>query len=34
VVQENFAGVPKEERYAMIAGNAIEFFHLPAENGS
>ena len=24
----NFAGVPEEERYKMVAGNAVEFFHL------
>jgi len=28
VIDETFAGVPAEERYAMLAGNAIEFFHL------
>ena len=28
VIDWNFAGVPEEERYKMVAGNAIEFFHL------
>lgn len=28
VIDETFVGVPAEERYAMLAGNAIEFFHL------
>ncbi len=28
IVGENFAGVPEDERKAMVAGNAIEFFHL------
>ncbi len=31
VIEESFAGVPEDERYAMLAGNAIEFFHLDAE---
>jgi predicted TIM-barrel fold metal-dependent hydrolase len=30
IVEDNFAGVPEDERYAMVAGNAIEFFHLDA----
>src|SRR5581483_4792419 len=30
VVKRNFAGVPDDERYRMVAGNAIEFFHLDA----
>jgi predicted TIM-barrel fold metal-dependent hydrolase len=29
-IQEAFAGVPDDERYRMLAGNAIEFFHLNA----
>jgi len=28
VIDETFVGVPADERYAMLAGNAIEFFHL------
>jgi predicted TIM-barrel fold metal-dependent hydrolase len=28
VIEECFAGVPDNERYEMIAGNAIRFFHL------
>jgi hypothetical protein len=28
VIDETFAGVPPDERYAMLAGNAIEFFKL------
>ena len=28
VIDETFAGVPEAERYAMLAGNALEFFHL------
>ncbi len=31
VMDESFAGVPEDERYRMVCGNAIEFFHLPAE---
>jgi len=27
-IEKTFAGVPEEERYAMLAGNAIRFFHL------
>lgn len=30
VVDESFTGVPPEERRAMVAGNAIDFFHLGA----
>jgi uncharacterized protein len=30
VLETNFAGVPDAERYRMVAGNAIEFFHLEA----
>jgi uncharacterized protein len=28
IVEQNFAGVPKDERCRMLAGNAIDFFHL------
>jgi predicted TIM-barrel fold metal-dependent hydrolase len=28
VIDETFVGVPADERYAMLAGNAIKFFHL------
>jgi predicted TIM-barrel fold metal-dependent hydrolase len=28
VIERNFAGVPEEEKYKMVCGNAIEFFHL------
>lgn len=28
VLERNFAGVPQEETYKMVCGNAIEFFHL------
>jgi predicted TIM-barrel fold metal-dependent hydrolase len=28
VVEKNFAGVPAEETYRMVAGNVIAFFHL------
>jgi uncharacterized protein len=27
-----FAGVPKEERHDMVAGNVIDFFHLPEKS--
>ncbi len=27
-IENNFAGVPEEERSAMLTGNAIRFFHL------
>lgn len=30
VIEELFTGVPEDERYAMLAGNAVEFFHLDA----
>ena len=30
VIDETFTGVSEEERYAMLAGNAIEFFRLDA----
>ena len=28
MIDETFVGVPEKERYAMLAGNAIEFFRL------
>ena len=28
MIDETFAGVPADERYAMLAGNAIRFFRL------
>jgi predicted TIM-barrel fold metal-dependent hydrolase len=28
VIERNFAGVPDHEKYKMVCGNAIEFFHL------
>jgi predicted TIM-barrel fold metal-dependent hydrolase len=28
LVEEQFAGVPDDERQAMLAGNAVKFFHL------
>ena len=31
VIEETFVGVPENERYAMLAGNAIEFFGLKDE---
>jgi hypothetical protein len=31
VIEENFAGVPADERYAMVAGNAIRYFHLDGD---
>jgi hypothetical protein len=27
-VGEQFAGVPEQEQHAMLAGNAVKFFHL------
>ena len=30
VIQEMFAGVPDDERYRILAGNVIEYFHLDA----
>ncbi len=30
IIEENMAGVPADERYAMVAGNVIDFFHLDA----
>jgi hypothetical protein len=31
VIEETFVGVSPDERYAMLAGNAIEFFRLKDE---
>lgn len=31
VIEEIFAGVPDDERYAMLAGNAVDFFGLDNE---
>jgi len=31
VIEETFVGVPADERYAMLAANAVEFFHLKDE---
>jgi predicted TIM-barrel fold metal-dependent hydrolase len=28
VIESNFKGVPEEDKYKMVCGNAIEFFHL------
>jgi uncharacterized protein len=28
VIERNFAGVPEDEKYKMVCGNAVEFFHL------
>jgi predicted TIM-barrel fold metal-dependent hydrolase len=28
VIERNFAGVPEEEKYKMVCGNAVEFFRL------
>jgi predicted TIM-barrel fold metal-dependent hydrolase len=28
VIEEIFKGVPEDERRRMLAGNAVEFFHL------
>jgi len=33
VLERNFAGVPEEERYRMVAGNVIDFFHLQEIRG-
>ncbi len=27
-IAETFAGVPEDEKYKMVAGNAIKYFHL------
>jgi uncharacterized protein len=34
VIQGCFSGVPNEERYRMLAGNVIDFFHLADSLGS
>jgi predicted TIM-barrel fold metal-dependent hydrolase len=31
LIEHDFAGVPDDDKYAMLAGNAIRFFHLDAE---
>jgi hypothetical protein len=31
VIERNFAGVPEEEKYQMVCGNAIRFLHLDAD---
>jgi predicted TIM-barrel fold metal-dependent hydrolase len=31
IIEENFKGVVEDEKYRMVAGNAIEFFHLDAD---
>ena len=28
IIDETFSGVPEDERYDMLAGNAARFFHL------
>ena len=28
VIEESFKGIPEDEKYKMICGNAMEFFHL------
>ena len=28
IIEKNFAGVPEDEKYQMICGNAVEFFRL------
>jgi predicted TIM-barrel fold metal-dependent hydrolase len=30
VIEKNFTGVPEEEKYKMVCGNAVKFFHLDA----
>jgi predicted TIM-barrel fold metal-dependent hydrolase len=30
VIEKNFAGVPADEKYKMVCGNAVEFFRLPS----
>lgn len=30
IIERNFVGVPEEEKYKMVCGNAAEFFHLQA----
>jgi hypothetical protein len=27
-MEKQFTGVPQDEKHAMLAGNAVEFFHL------
>ena len=34
VIEHNFHGIPEDEVYKMVAGNAIRFFHLNAEDPS
>ena len=34
IIEQNFAGVPADERQRMVAGNAIEFFHLEQGDAS
>jgi predicted TIM-barrel fold metal-dependent hydrolase len=29
-IDVNFKGVPEDEKYRMLAGNAIDYFHLDA----
>jgi predicted TIM-barrel fold metal-dependent hydrolase len=31
IIKGNFEGIPEDESYQMVAGNAIDFFHLDAE---
>jgi predicted TIM-barrel fold metal-dependent hydrolase len=28
IIEEDFAGVPEDEKHAMLAGNCIRYFHL------
>jgi hypothetical protein len=28
VMEEDFEGVPEDERHLMLAGNVVDFFHL------
>jgi predicted TIM-barrel fold metal-dependent hydrolase len=28
LMEKQFTGVPQDEKHAMLAGNAVEFFHL------
>jgi hypothetical protein len=30
-VEEQLAAVPEQEKHAMLAGNAVKFFHLEGE---
>jgi predicted TIM-barrel fold metal-dependent hydrolase len=34
VIERNFAGIPAEEKYKMVCGNAMEFFNLRDQIGS